>query len=48
MAVGAETRHTCALAHLHHVCPQDEGGLGDAVFVDAGLGGEGDDFGLFF
>lgn len=47
VTVGTETRHTHALAHLHHVRPQDEGRFCDTVFVDAGLGGEGHDFGLF-
>lgn len=47
MAVGTETRDTHALAHLHHICPQDEGGLCDTMFIDAGLGGQGHDFGLF-
>ena len=47
VAVGAETSQTHAQIHLHHVRPQDERRLRDAVFVDAGLRGEGDDFGLF-
>lgn len=47
MAIGAETCHARALAHLDHVCPQDEGGLSDTVFIEASLGGEGYDFGLF-
>lgn len=47
MAVGAETRHAHALAHLHHVGAQDERGLCDAVFEDAGLGRQADDVGLF-
>lgn len=47
VAVGAETGHARALAHLDHVGPQDEGGLRDVVFVDARLGRQGHDFGLF-
>lgn len=47
VAVGAETGHAGALAHLDHVSPQDEGGLCDVVFSDACLGGQGQDLGLF-
>lgn len=47
MAVGAETGHARALAHLDHVSPQDEGGLCDVVFGDACLGGQGQHSGLF-
>lgn len=47
VAIGTETRHADTLTHRHHICPQDEGGLSDTVFIYAGLGGEGHDFGLF-
>lgn len=47
MTIGTEARHAHALAHHHHIGPQDEGGLCDAVLVDACLGWQGHDFGLF-
>lgn len=46
MPVGTETGDAVGSSHLHHVGPQDEGGLGDVVFVDAGLRRHGQDLGL--
>lgn len=46
VAVGAETGDAVGTRHLHHVGPQDEGRLGDVVFVDAGLRGHGQHLGL--
>lgn len=46
MAVGAEAGDAVGSGHLHHVGPQDEGRLGDVVFVDAGLRRHGQHLGL--
>lgn len=46
MPVGTETGDAVGAGHQHHVGPQNEGGLCDVVFVDAGLRWHGQDLGL--
>lgn len=47
MPISTETGDAVSPGHLHNISPQHEGGLCDAVFVDAGLGGQGHHLGLF-
>lgn len=47
VAIGTETGDAVSSCQLHNVGSQDERGLCDVVFVNAGLGRQGHYFGLF-